>query len=246
MKRLGPASVVAAILVGGCANGRSAATEPPVITSAPSVASAWSQARQVSSPVELHPVGWYASVGVIDPKTRARMKYSWHRGCPVPIKDLRLITMTYRGFDRANHVGEMVVHRSVARAVVRAFHAMYKAGYPIRRMRLIDDYRGDDDLSMAADNTSAFNCRRVTGGSSWSQHAYGWAVDINPVENPYVSARGEVLPPAGRKYADRRSRARGVIHHGDAVWRAFHSIGWGWGGDWRSFRDYQHFSATGR
>jgi D-alanyl-D-alanine carboxypeptidase len=246
MKRLGLASVVAAILIGGCVPARSVPTEPPVATSAPSVASARSQARQLSSPVELHPVGWYASVSVIDPKTRVRMKYSWHRGCPVPIKDLRLITMTYRGFDRANHVGEMVVHSSVARAVVRAFHAMYKAGYPIRRMRLIDDFRGDDDLSMAADNTSAFNCRLVTGGSSWSQHAYGWAVDINPVENPYVSAGGEVLPQAGRKYADRRSRARGVIHHGDAVWRAFQSVGWGWGGDWRSFHDYQHFSLTGR
>jgi hypothetical protein len=245
MKRLGPVIVLIVILIGGCAPARSAATGPPTIPSAPSPAPAWSSARQISSPAELQPVGWYASVSGIDAKTRARMKYSWHRGCPVPIKDLRLVSMTYLGFDQADHMGEMVVHRSVARVVVRAFHAMYEAGYPIRRMRLIDDYRGDDDRSMAADNTSAFNCRRVTGGSSWSQHSFGWAVDINPVENPYVSS-GEVLPPAGRKYADRRSRARGVIHHGDAVWRAFHAIGWGWGGDWRSFHDYQHFSATGR
>jgi hypothetical protein len=154
--------------------------------------------------------------------------------------------MTYVGFDRAIHRGEMVVHRSFARAVVRVFRAMFEARYPIRQMRLVDDYRGDDERSMAADNTSAFNCRPVTGGSSWSEHAYGRAIDINPVENPYVSSRGQVLPPAGRPYADRRSRARGVIHHGDDVWRAFHSIGWGWGGDWRSFHDYQHFSSTGR
>jgi hypothetical protein len=246
MKGLGAASVMAAILIGGCAPTRSAVTELPAATSVPSVVSAWSQASQPSAPVELHPVGWYGSVSLIDPKTRARMRYSWHRGCPVPIRDLRLIHMSYVGFDRETHMGEMVVHRSVGRDVVRAFHALYEAGYPIRRMRLVDDYRGDDDRSMADDNTSAFNCRRVTGGSSWSEHAYGWAVDINPVENPYVSAGGKVLPPAGRKYADRRSRARGVIHHGDTVWRSFHAIGWGWGGDWRSFHDYQHFSATGR
>jgi len=174
------------------------------------------------------------------------MKYSWHKGCPVPIQNLRLIRMSYIGFDREVHLGEMVVHSSVAEDAVKAFHAMFTAKYPIRQIRLVDDYRGDDDRSMAADNTSAFNCRKVTGGSAWSEHAYGWAIDINPVENPYVSSSGKVLPPAGQMYADRSSRARGVIHHGDVVWRVFRSTGWGWGGDWRSFQDYQHFSATGR
>jgi hypothetical protein len=154
--------------------------------------------------------------------------------------------MSYFGFDREAHLGAMIVHRSVAQDVVKVFHTMFKAKYPIRRMRLVDDYKGDDDRSMAADNTSAFNCRKVTGGSDWSEHAYGWAIDINPVENPYVSSSGRVLPPSGAQYADRSRHARGMIHRGDLVYSAFKSIGWGWGGNWRSFQDYQHFSATGR
>ena len=113
-------------------------------------------------------------------------------------------------------------------------------------MQLVDAFHGDDDRSMAANNTSAFNCRSVTGDPGvWSQHSYGWAIDINPVQNPYLSGR-TVLPPAGRTYADRSRQQPGMIHGGDPVVRAFASIGWGWGGAWHSFQDYQHFSATGR
>jgi D-alanyl-D-alanine carboxypeptidase len=194
----------------------------------------------------VQPIGWHSTVSVIDGKTRARMKYSWRRGCPAPLKDLRLVTMTHWGFDGANHIGEMVLHRRVVDDVLTVFRTLFDARFPIRRMRLVDVYRGDDDRSMAADNTSAFNCRKVTGGSDWSQHSYGWAIDINPVENPYVSRSGRILPPNGEKYADRSRRARGMIHRGDLVYRAFISIGWGWGGNWRSIKDYQHFSLTGR
>ena len=98
---------------------------------------------------------------------------------------------------------------------------------------------------MAANNTSAFNCRPVAGTSRWSEHAYGRAIDVNPVQNPYVAGR-HVSPPAGRRYADRAGRAPGMIRAGDAVVRAFAAAGWGWGGAWRTARDYQHFSASGR
>jgi hypothetical protein len=263
MKRFAVGVVLAGIVATACNYGRVDANETIVASSSPASVTVQSLAPRTPTPSsrdsspgpspslspsseDVHPIGWYARVTAIDPVTRARMKYSWHEGCPVLIKNLRLIRMSFFGFDREVHLGEMVVHRTVAGDVVRVFHTMFGARYPIRRMRLIDDYRGNDDRSMAADNTSAFNCRRVTGGSAWSQHSYGWAIDINPVENPYVSSSGKVLPPAGREFVDRSKRARGMIHHGDVVWRAFRSVGWGWGGDWRSFQDYQHFSLTGR
>jgi len=169
---------------------------------------------------------------------------SWHRGCPVARESLRLITMTYRGFDGRVREGRLVVSVRVARGVVKVFRTLYDSGYPIRRMVPIDAYGNDDDRSLAADNTAAFNCRNVAGTSRWSMHAYGEAVDVNPVENPYVHG-GTISPRAGKSFLSRPTR-RGVIHHGDAVWRAFRSIRWGWGGDWSSPVDYQHFSSTGR
>ena len=169
---------------------------------------------------------------------------SWRTGCPVARTSLRLITMTYRGFDGREHEGRLVVSVRVAPGVVQVFRMLYERGYPIRRMVPIDAYRNSDDRSLAADNTAGFNCRRAVGGSGWSLHASGEAVDVNPVENPYVLG-SSVLPPAGRRFLS-RPFAAGVIHHGDAVWRAFRSIGWGWGGDWKGAVDYQHFSSTGR
>ena len=174
----------------------------------------------------------------------ARYATSWHAGCPVAPTALRLVTATYRGFDGAAHDGRVVVAARVAPGVVKVFRTLYESGYPIRRMVPIDAYGNDDNRSLAADNTAGFNCRRAVGGSGWSMHAYGEAIDVNPVENPYVLG-SQVLPPAGRRFRSRRW-VRGVIHHGDAVWRAFRSIGWRWGGDWRGAVDYQHFSSSGR
>ncbi len=152
--------------------------------------------------------------------------------------------MTYRGFDGADHDGEMVVAASVADDVVSAFAELYADGYPIRSMRLVDDFGADDDSSMAADNTSAFNCRAVTGGSTFSAHSYGTAIDIDPVENPYLSG-ASVLPPAGADFSGRPD-SPGVIHEGDEVVTAFDRIGWSWGGRWNRPTDYQHFSLSGR
>ena len=170
---------------------------------------------------------------------------SWHRGCPVPVSHLRLVTVTYWGFDDRVHTGRLVLNRDAVRPAVQALHALYDARFPIRRMVLVDRYGADDDRSMAADNTSAFNCRLVEHSTSWSQHAYGCAIDINPLENPYIVG-GQVLPPAGRPFTDRSLRRKGMIHGDDAVVRAFAAVGWRWGGSWTSPKDYQHFSANGR
>ena len=187
------------------------------------------------------PFRW--SSRVIDGELAKRMSYSYRPGCPVPLRDLRWLQMTYWGFDGAAHTtGVMVVHAQEVGNVVRVFKKLYDARFPIRRMRIVDDYQGSDDRSMAADNTSAFNCRRVSGSTSWSQHAYGRAIDINPVENPYVHG-GEVEPPAGRAYVQRSPYRKGMVN--TTVIQAFQAQHWGWGGAFRSSKDYQHFSRSG-
>ena len=185
-----------------------------------------------------------STVSAITPELAARMSASWRPGCPVPLEDLRYVTVTHHGFASGEVAqGELVVHADVADGVVSVFRTLFEAGYPIRSMRLVDDFGASDDDSMAADNTSAFNCRAITGGTEWSQHAYGRAIDLNPVENPYVRGR-HVAPSEGRAFAD-RSPSPGVIQPDDAVVRAFEAIGWSWGGAWSSPVDYQHFSQTG-
>jgi hypothetical protein len=171
---------------------------------------------------------------------------SWHEGCPVPIADLRHLQLDHVGFDGHRHRGELVLHADAAEAVLQAFRLMYEARFPIERVALVDVAGGSDDAAMAANLTTAFNCRAVTGGSGWSEHAYGRAIDINPIQNPYISSRGTVLPPAGAAYRDRTSGAIGLIAEGGPAVAAFDSVGWHWGGRWRSIKDYQHFSASGR
>ncbi|MCC6222204.1 MAG: M15 family metallopeptidase [Thermoleophilia bacterium] len=168
---------------------------------------------------------------------------SWRPGCPVPLRDLRLVTVSRWGFDGRPAAGKLVVHEDVARDIVSVFRTLYEERFPIRRMRLVDAYGGSDFDSIEADNTSAFNCRAATGSSSWSQHAYGLAVDLNPIENPYVES-GRVYHDASRRYLDRSKRLRGMIHAGDVAVLAFARIGWHWGGSWSgSVRDYQHLAA---
>ena len=171
---------------------------------------------------------------------------SWHRGCPVPLSGLRYLRIGYWGFDRRTHLGEMVVGAAAVAPVKRAFGTLFAARFPVRRMRLVDDYHASDYASIEADNTSAFNCRQVTGGSGWSEHAYGRAIDIDPIENPYVYRDGTTNHRASRPYLDRSRHRRGMAFHGGVLVRAFTRVGWGWGGDWPRPTDYQHFSATGR
>lgn len=188
-----------------------------------------------------------SSVTRIDAALADRMRRSHRPGCPVPLRDLRYLRMTHRDLDGRARTGEMVVHRRWAQDVTEVFGRLYSAGWPVARMRLVDDHRADDRASMAANNTSGFNCRRVAGQSSWSQHAYGAAIDLNPVQNPYVRP-GSVEPPAGRRFAgiDRGRSAPvepGVVRQDDLVVAAFARIGWEWGGDWVSSKDYQHVAA---
>jgi D-alanyl-D-alanine carboxypeptidase len=183
---------------------------------------------------------------LIDAAQAKRMTgISWRPSCPVPLRDLRLLTLSHWGFDGRIHTGRLIVHRNVAQPIVGVFRSLYAARFPIRRMVPVDIYGGSDFRSIEADNTSAFNCRPVEGTTRWSEHAYGRAIDVNPIENPYVSG-GRTSHAASRPYVDRARRRPGMAYQGGALVRAFDRIGWGWGGRWTSVEDYQHFSASGR
>ena len=186
------------------------------------------------------------SISRIDAAQAKRMTgVSWRPGCPVHLRDLRLLRMSHRRFDGTVGQGRLVVHRDVARAVLSVFRRLYQAGFPLRRVVPVDAYGGSDFRSIEADNTSAFNCRTVEGTTRWSEHAYGRALDLNPIENPYVSG-GRTSHPASVPYLDRTRRGPGMAVEGGALVRAFDRIGWGWGGRWSGTKDYQHFSASGR
>ncbi|WP_169720969.1 M15 family metallopeptidase [Thermocrispum municipale] len=198
-----------------------------------------------AAPASADEAGWRppfrAKIERISPELAEEMTgVSWHPGCPVPIEDLRLISMNHYGFDGRSHDGELVVHKDVAKDVVKVFRHLYYHKFPIRRMERIEHYGGDDDASMEADNSSSFNCREKTGGGEFSVHSYGKAIDINTIENPYVSG-DLVLPEAGREYLDRDDVRPGMIVDGDIVVRAFARAGFEWGGHWTSPIDYQHF-----
>jgi D-alanyl-D-alanine carboxypeptidase len=186
--------------------------------------------------------GFTASVEPVQP---AELRFSYRAGCPVPPAQLRTVRLAHWGFDGRRHVGLLIVNRRVTGDVVAIFRRLYGARFPIRRMRPVSEYRGSDDASMAADNTSGFNCRFVGGTRRWSMHAYGLAIDVNPVENPYVSG-SRVSPPAGRRYLDRDEVRPGLAVSGGVLVRAFEARGWRWGGRWRGTPDYQHFSTNGR
>jgi D-alanyl-D-alanine carboxypeptidase-like protein len=199
----------------------------------------------VAAQAQGRPATFRGTISTIGRALGAKMTgVSWRAGCPVPLSDLRLLTLTYRGFDGRAHSGRLIVHEDDARAVVSVFRRLYQAAFPIRRMRLVDEYRGSDFRSIEADNSSAFNCRAATGSTRWSEHAYGRAIDVNPIENPYVSG-GQTSHPASVPYLDRARIRPGMAHEGGALVRAFDAIGWGWGGRWSEPKDYQHFSASG-
>jgi D-alanyl-D-alanine carboxypeptidase len=177
--------------------------------------------------------------------TAGDLRHSWRPGCPVGPARLRAVKLRHWDFRGRSRVGVLVVHADEAPRVILVFRQLYAARFPIRRLLGVERYRGDDDASMAADNTSGFNCRLVDGTSRWSEHAYGKAIDVNPVENPYVHG-GLVEPPAGRTFLDRSRRRPGMATRSTVLVRAFDSVGWHWGGRWTSSKDYQHFSTTGR
>ncbi|WP_457112676.1 M15 family metallopeptidase [Marmoricola sp. URHA0025 HA25] len=169
---------------------------------------------------------------------------TWAAGCPVAAKDLSWVRLTFRGFDGARHTGELLVNRSAATDVVKVFHDLYDARFPIEEMRITPKAEQTAPPTGDGNDTSAFNCRAVRGATTYSQHAYGLAVDVNPFQNPYL--KGDlVLPELASAYRDRGRVRPGMILPGGPVVRAFTAVGWGWGGSWHSLKDLQHFSANG-
>lgn len=173
--------------------------------------------------------------------TAEELGASWRPGCPVEAEEVRRLELTHWTMEGDTATGRLDVHADVAAEVVAAFESLFELRFPIERMTPVDAYDADDDRSMAANNTSGLNCRPIAGTSSWSQHAYGLAIDLNPVQNPWIP--GEVHPPAGSAYLDRSEVRPGMIT--EDVIEAFTAVDWGWGGRW-SPPDYHHFSKTGR
>ena len=189
-----------------------------------------------------------SSIHTIDATLKAQMvkSGSWKPSDPVPLSKLRLIEVSFWGFDGKAHTGKLVVNSAWAAKLCTVFHTLYDARFRIHHMGLIDLYGGDDEKSMAADNTSAYNGRYVSGRAGvWSMHAYGLAIDINTVENPWIDG-SDVSPAGGQAFEDRTLKAPGMIHSNDVVVKAFKAIGWKWGGYWSGGKDYQHFSSNGK
>jgi hypothetical protein len=243
--------LVLALAVGGCSAGTpadtSAAGAPPISprpTATPSAPDAPEAAAQMDV---LPPLPRWA-IERIDHQMRERLVgRNWYPGCPVPLRDLRVVTVRYHGFDGDVHAGPLILNERVAEDVLWVFRRLFRHDFAIKRVALARRWRPTRprDWFDTHDITAAFNCRPVTNGTSFSQHSYGWAVDINPTQNPYVNEDG-VLRRAVKPYVDRSQDLPGMIHPGDVVVRSFDRIGWEWGGDWSSLKDYMHFSLTGR
>lgn len=188
-----------------------------------------------------------ADVLEIPASVRAEMiGRSWHDvpDC-LPFSALRLLELPYVGLDGLVHRGELVVAAEIAVEVVAIFERLFDARFPIARMERVDAFDGDDDRSMAANNTSAFNHRRIAGGTKLSHHALGVAIDINPRWNPMILG-GVVHPPEAVDSVDRTVRVPGWIGRPGVVVETFESFGWEWGGDWPDLLDYHHFSRIRR
>jgi hypothetical protein len=175
-------------------------------------------------------------------RTELRAQHFWHKGCPVALSGLRVLRVRYHGFDGRVHTGRMVVNAQAAAPLARAFRTLYGLRFPIRRVGV---------LPVGADTTASFSCRQAvpspcsggTGTGSWSMHAFGLAVDVNPRENPYVGC-GQSRDPATRRFFNRSRHRKGMVT-ARAI-QAFGAIGWGWGGSWvGDTKDYMHFSSTG-
>lgn len=198
------------------------------------------------SPEEYY--GTHVKIEDIPEELKTRMHgVSWRPGCPVDLEDLRYITIPYYDFNGHRQTGHLVAHKVVAQELVDIFAEIFIAGEPIARMDTIERFDGDDARSMAANNTSCFCCRQnTTDPTKFSNHSYGFAIDINPVQNPYVRARDNAIyPPEGEKYINRTVFLQGMIDRESVTYRAFTRRGWEWGGNWdlkqTGRTDYQHF-----
>jgi hypothetical protein len=199
--------------------------------------------------VALAPFQWSSKPLPQTMKSQLEQRGFWKKGCPVGLGDLRLLTVSHLGFDGETHQGQLVVNKRATGPLSSAFRTMYRNRFPIRHMRFADFY--GPKPQRPNDVTASFECRQAvpspcTGGKrtgTWSNHAYGLAIDINPRENPYVGC-GQSRDPAAKRYRDRSRHRPGMVT--PRAVKAFRSIGWGWGGSWTgNTKDYMHFSSSG-
>lgn len=216
----------------------------PPTSSAPSIAAPETTRRPTSTaPPEPEAPEFHARVRETSVDELAG---AWRSDCPVSVEALRVIEMPHVDDEGGVIEGSLVVHVDHVDALVGVFARLFEVRFPIHQMRPIAEFDGDDNVSMRSNNTSAFNCREIDGRPGvWSQHAFGGAVDINPLVNPWVRGT-RVDPPEGAAFIDRSQEVVGLIRAGDVVTSAFAEAGWGWGGDWEGASDYQHFSHNGR
>jgi hypothetical protein len=199
--------------------------------------------------------GFHASARSLSPSIRHEIVAAgeWHSGCPVPLSGLRVLTLDYVGFDGRGHAGQLIVNADAVAPLTDAFRHLYAMRFPVRHMQLADTYGPTSARPADGDITASFECRQASaspctsaankGNGHWSEHAYGEAVDLDPVENPYVGC-GMTRDKTALSYVDRSRVRQGMVT--PAVVATFTSAGWGWGGAWTgSTKDYMHFSVNG-
>jgi poly-gamma-glutamate synthesis protein (capsule biosynthesis protein) len=172
---------------------------------------------------------------------------SYKDGCPVELKDLKYLTLSYIDFENKNKIGELIVHKDISKEIIEIFEKLYNINYPIYKMKLVSDFKANDFKSIEENNTSAFNCRNIANTSRWSNHAYGRAIDINPIQNPYISKDGKIFHNDSNKHRKREhtnllnSQDKARLLKNDKAVKIFKRYGFIWGGNWKSIKDYQHF-----
>ncbi len=212
------------------------------------------QNRMFTLPDHLDPLAGDGFVSKVEPVPDAVLRRSsWSDKCPVDAEDLRWVRLAFWGFDGRRHTGELLIHADLADASARVFEQLYAARFPIEEMRITRADEIDAEPTGDGNNTGAFTCRPIEGTTSWSEHARGRAIDVNPFQNPYIKppdaagVPGDMLiPELAAAYLDRSRQAPGMIRPGDAVVQAFALVGWQWGGNWQKAKDFMHFSPNGR
>ena len=194
--------------------------------------------------VPMLPGGGYASRVVSPAPVEVVERSTWEPGCPVARDELAWLRLTFRGFDGQRHTGELLVNASAAADLDQVFRRLWEASFPMEQVLIVRSIDEDAPPTGDGNGTGSFVCRATTGGTSFSQHAYGLAIDVNTFQNPYQND-GRVLPELASSYLQREQVRPGMITADGPVVHAFREIGWSWGGEWTSLKDYQHFSANG-
>jgi hypothetical protein len=265
------ATAIALFGIGAALVGCSAATPTPTAAPRPAAAPVFSNWHVGANPLQLQPDGYgqieptptalvdrrLPTTDFLPPPTDGRFhstiapvpaavlaRSTWTSGCPVSSADLRYLTMSFWGFDGKPHTGEMMVNARVASAVPIVFAQLYAARFPIEEMRVASVAEVTAHPTGDGNNTTAYVCRPAVGETTWSAHAYGLAIDVNPFCNPYREG-SLVVPELASAYLDRSNARPGMVLPGDATVRAFTSVGWTWGGSWTSPKDLMHFSSNG-